>query len=150
MFYFCLFSSCIYLQFLFSLSVFLQPQFSHCVEVCRCLKSWTLFCIMHYLASFSRVLWSILPLIFDCYHYQFVRSFFFSIAWVTLCYQAAFLPSLRQAIKSSIYPYILANFDPLSDNRTRWSNKLKQFIGCCRRIVWVSFTILWGCHLMGY
>ena len=26
-------------------------------------------------------------------------------------------------------------FNPLSANPTKWSNTLKQFIGCCRRIV---------------
>ena len=26
-------------------------------------------------------------------------------------------------------------FNPLSANHTKWSNTLKQFVGCCRRIV---------------
>ena len=29
------------------------------------------------------------------------------------------------------------------------SNALKQFVDCCRRIVWVCLTILWGWHLKG-
>ena len=33
--------------------------------------------------------------------------------------------------------------NPLSANPTKWLNILKQFVGCCRRIVWVSLTILW-------
>ena len=28
-------------------------------------------------------------------------------------------------------------FNPLSANPSKWSNTLKQFVGCCRRIVWV-------------
>ena len=30
-----------------------------------------------------------------------------------------------------------------TENLTKWSNTLKQFIGKCRRIVWVCLTILW-------
>ena len=37
----------------------------------------------------------------------------------------------------------------LSINPTKWSNSLKQFVDCCRRIVWVSLTILWGWRLKG-
>ena len=33
--------------------------------------------------------------------------------------------------------------NPLSANPTKWSNTLKQFVGFCRRIVWVCLTILW-------
>ena len=39
---------------------------------------------------------------------------------------------------------------PLSTNFTKWSNKLKHFVGCCRRIVWVCLPILWDWHLKGY
>ena len=34
--------------------------------------------------------------------------------------------------------------NPLSTNPTKWSEILKQFVGFCRRIVWVCLTILWG------
>ena len=27
------------------------------------------------------------------------------------------------------------NINPLSTNPTKWSNTLKQFLGCCRRVV---------------
>ena len=40
-------------------------------------------------------------------------------------------------------------FDPLSANLTEWSNTLKQFVGCCRGIVWVCLTILWCWRLKG-
>ena len=39
--------------------------------------------------------------------------------------------------------------NPLSGNLTKWSDTLKQFVGFCRRIVWVCLTILWGCYLKG-
>ena len=32
----------------------------------------------------------------------------------------------------------------LSTHPTKWSNTLKQFVGCCWRIVWLGLTILWG------
>ena len=32
-------------------------------------------------------------------------------------------------------------------NHAQWLNKLKQFIGCCRRIAWVWLTILGGLAL---
>ena len=34
-------------------------------------------------------------------------------------------------------------FNPLSTSLTKWSNTLKQFVGCCRRIVWVCLNVLW-------
>ena len=39
-----------------------------------------------------------------------------------------------------------ARFNLLSANPTKWSSTL---IGCCRQIVWVGLTILWGRHLKG-
>ena len=44
--------------------------------------------------------------------------------------------------------YLFIN--PLSANPTKWSNTLKQFVGCCRRIVWVCLTILWDWLLRGW
>ena len=41
-------------------------------------------------------------------------------------------------------------FIPLSAKFTKWSSTLKQFIGCCRRIVWVCLTILWDWSFKGY
>ena len=38
----------------------------------------------------------------------------------------------------------LSIFNLLSANPTKWSSTLKQFVGCCRRIVWMCLTILWG------
>ena len=43
-----------------------------------------------------------------------------------------------------------AQFNPLSTNFTKWSNTLKQFVGCCRRIVWVCLTTLWDWCFKGY
>ena len=40
-----------------------------------------------------------------------------------------------------------ANISSLSGNPIKWSNTLKKFVGCCRRIAWVCLTILWGWHL---
>ena len=37
--------------------------------------------------------------------------------------------------------------NPLSANPTKWSNTRKQFVGCCRQIVWMGMTILWGWRL---
>ena len=36
------------------------------------------------------------------------------------------------------------NFHPLSANPQKWSCTLKEFVGFCRRIVWVCLTILFG------
>ena len=41
------------------------------------------------------------------------------------------------------------SFNPLCANSTKWSNTLKQFVGCWQRIVWVCLTILWGWRLKG-
>ena len=38
----------------------------------------------------------------------------------------------------------LIKFKPLSANPTKWSNTLKQFLGCCRRLVWARLIIFWG------
>ena len=37
--------------------------------------------------------------------------------------------------------------NPSSTNPTKWSSKLKQFVGNSRRIVSVCLTILWGWYL---
>ena len=37
----------------------------------------------------------------------------------------------------------------LSANFTKWSNTLKQFLRCCRRIVWLCLTILWDWRFKG-
>ena len=39
--------------------------------------------------------------------------------------------------------------NPLSANPTKWSNRLKQFLGFCRQIIWVCLIILWGWRLKG-
>ena len=33
--------------------------------------------------------------------------------------------------------------NPLSSSPTKWSNTLKQYVGCCRRIFWLCLTISW-------
>ena len=38
-------------------------------------------------------------------------------------------------------------FNPSSANPTKWANSLKQFVGSCRRIVWMCLTIFWGWDL---
>ena len=47
------------------------------------------------------------------------------------------------------YPFIflkqeteLTDLNPLNANPAKWSNTLKQFVGCCRRIVRVCLAIL--------
>ena len=37
---------------------------------------------------------------------------------------------------------LVSDIKPLSANPTKWSNTLKQFVGCCRPIIWVCLTIL--------
>ena len=46
--------------------------------------------------------------------------------------------------------FLRCNFNPLGANPTKWSNTLRQFVGCCRRIVWVCLTILWGWRSKDY
>ena len=41
---------------------------------------------------------------------------------------------------------LLLTFNPLRANPTKCSNTLKQFVGCCRQIVWMYLAILWGWH----
>ena len=47
-------------------------------------------------------------------------------------------------------PPSLFKVNHLSANPTKWSNRLKQFIGNSGQIVWVFFTILWGWRLKVY
>ena len=56
-------------------------------------------------------------------------------------------PSFKNLIIFHYLPCICIN--PLNANPTKWSNKLKQFVGNSRLIVWVCLTILWGWHLKG-
>ena len=42
-----------------------------------------------------------------------------------------------------------SHLNPLSANPAKQSNTLKQFVSCCRRIVWVCLTILLGLALTG-
>ena len=51
--------------------------------------------------------------------------------------------SLRFLIKFS------HDVNPLSVNPKKWSNTLKQFVGCCRWMVGVCLTIFGGWHLNG-
>ena len=54
------------------------------------------------------------------------------------------------SILLNIYNRGFCGNNPLSASPTKWSNTLKQFVGCCRRIACVCLTILWGWRLMGY
>ena len=45
--------------------------------------------------------------------------------------------------------YMKDFINTLSANPTKWSNTLKQFVGCFRQIVWVCLTILWVWCLKG-
>ena len=47
-----------------------------------------------------------------------------------------------------VYLSVYSTINPLRANPTKWSNTLKQFVGCWRRIVWVCLN-LWGCRLKG-
>ena len=40
------------------------------------------------------------------------------------------------------YLYAKYCFNPLTASPTKWSHTLKQFVGCCREIIWVCLTIL--------
>ena len=44
-------------------------------------------------------------------------------------------------ILSKLSLFRSVSLNPLSPNPTKWSNTLKQFVGCCRRIVWVCLII---------
>ena len=46
--------------------------------------------------------------------------------------------------------YVGLDFNPLSASSTKWSNTLKQSLGCSRRIVRVRLTVLWELALKGY
>ena len=59
----------------------------------------------------------------------------------------SFNPSFKNLIIFHYLPCICIN--PLNANPIKWSNKLKQFVGNSRLIVWVCLTILWGWHLKG-
>ena len=50
-------------------------------------------------------------------------------------------------VRGSCTDYFEIN--PLSAKHTKWSKTLKQFVGCCRQIIWVCLTILWGWRLKG-
>ena len=55
-------------------------------------------------------------------------------------------------MKFSCYVYIglfWLFINLLSTNFTKWSNTLKQFVGCYRQIVWVCLTILWDWRFKG-
>ena len=48
----------------------------------------------------------------------------------------------------SIKAFVKFSFiNPWSANSIKWSNTLKQFLSCCRQIVWVCLTILWSWRL---
>ena len=47
-------------------------------------------------------------------------------------------PPKKQRLKQQIPP------PPPPSPKKTWSNTLKQFVGCCRRIVSVYLTILWA------
>ena len=47
-------------------------------------------------------------------------------------------------MKWRICLYKVFTLNPLSTNLRKRSNTLKQFVGCCRPIVWMCLTILWG------
>ena len=55
-------------------------------------------------------------------------------------------------IQGVIFPWeavVSMKLNPLSANPTKWSNTLKQFVGCWRRLVLACLTILWGWRLKG-
>ena len=75
-----------------------------------------------------------------------ICSFFFVGQCDTRCFLLIFwifwsllIDLLKWLLFLSIWP-----LNPLSANPSKWSNTLKQFVGCCQRIIWVSLIILWG------
>ena len=64
----------------------------------------------------------------------------------------AFFPTTIYRIFIKVYFIFFVNSflsipNPLSANPTIWSNILKEFLGFCRRDIWVCLTILWGWRL---
>ena len=73
--------------------------------------------------------------------------------WIRLCVIIFFFSRVFSGYIMVEWSCLSAmNLIPLRTNLTKWSNTLKQFVGCCRRIVWVCLTILWGwrlkCHVI--
>ena len=65
--------------------------------------------------------------------------------WYLAEHQVGNEPNIKTQTNTN--KYITLNL--LKANPTKWSNTLKQFVGCCRRIVWVCLSILWGWRLKG-
>ena len=53
-------------------------------------------------------------------------------------------------IRLKVFLVTKLTVNPLSTNPTKWSNTLKQFVGCWGRIAWVCLTILWGWRSKGW
>ena len=74
------------------------------------------------------------------------------LTWFSCCRITCLIDSLYGAEKMSmeVMRYeIQKNVNPLSANPTKLSNTIKQFVGCCRQIVWVCLSILWNWRLKG-
>ena len=80
--------------------------------------------------------WKIFTMIFTTQDFQRMFDHF-----STLC-----MKELIIVWQSPRYPSECDN-NLLSANPAKWSNTLKQIIGCCQEIVWVCLIILWGWRL---
>ena len=79
--------------------------------------------------------------------YMSIRQFSLTLIRLTFLSSRNKLENLQcKSFDWSLYDCNIG-LNPLSANPTKRSNTLKQFVDCCRRIVWVCLTILWGWHL---
>ena len=81
---------------------------------------------------------------------NYPRMFFFTLK---LFYER-FIPLHKIFLKGNLFTILKTFFQlnvsfPSSVNPTKWSVTLKQFVGCCRQLIWVSLTILWSWRLKG-
>ena len=81
---------------------------------------------------------------------NYPRMFFFTLK---LFYER-FIPLHKIFLKGNLFTILKTFFQlnvsfPSSVNPTKWSVTLKQFVGCCRQLIWVSLTVLWSWRLKG-
>ena len=79
-----------------------------------------------------------------CFQNTFLKEHLWRAASVinTVVYEYDTATSNHDRISNSNNNIIYTWLNPLSTNPAKWSNTLKQFVGCCLRIVWVCLTIL--------
>ena len=78
------------------------------------------------------------------------QRFFFRLAVKERFHKNSLKKDTCSGTSSNYFTLICVHFNPFSANPSKWSNTLKQFVGFCRRIVWVCLTTLWGWRLNGW